>query len=124
MNNAVGWFEIYVSDMERALAFYTKVFRRELQHLESPTGDMEMYAFTWDDTAYGAPGALARHPQMAPGVGGTLVYFACQDLTQEAARAVEAGGKIVLPRMSIGEHGFIALVEDTEGNVIGLHSVQ
>ena len=122
--NPVVWFEIYVSDMNRARAFYTAVFGKELQALPS-AGDtnMEMWAFTWTDGAPGAAGALVKHPMRSPAAEGTLVYFSCQDVTQEAAKAEAAGGKVILPRMSIGEHGFIALVADTEGNTIGLHSM-
>ena len=54
---------------------------------------------------------------------GTLVYFACEDCAVEAARADENGGSIFIEKMSIGEHGFISLVYDTEGNMIGLHSM-
>jgi hypothetical protein len=59
-----------------------------------------------------------------PGVGGTLVYFSCRDCAQEQERAVAAGGHVHLPKMSIGQYGFIALVHDTEGNLIGLHSME
>jgi predicted enzyme related to lactoylglutathione lyase len=51
------------------------------------------------------------------------VYFSCEDCAVEAARATANGGSIFKEKMSIGEHGFIALVFDTEGNMIGLHSM-
>lgn len=51
-----------------------------------------------------------------------LVYFTCADCAVEAKRAKENGGKIDRDKFSIGQHGFIALVSDTEGNIIGLHS--
>jgi predicted enzyme related to lactoylglutathione lyase len=123
-NNAVRWFEIYVSDMDRAKAFYTAVFGRELTSLPTMTEGMLMYTFPWVDGAPGAAGALVKMPMKEPGQGGTLVYFASQDVAEESARAEGAGGKVVMPKMSIGEHGFIALVEDTEGNLIGLHSIR
>ena len=68
------------------------------------------------------PGALVKMPG-CPSGGGTLVYFACEDCAVEAARAAAHGGQVVKPKMSIGEHGAIALVQDTEGNMIGLHSM-
>ena len=60
---------------------------------------------------------------MGPGAGGTLVYFTCTDCSVEEARVEKAGGKILQPKMSIGEHGFCSIVMDTEGNPIGLHSM-
>jgi hypothetical protein len=61
---------------------------------------------------------------VTPGANGTLVYFSCEDCALEAARAAEHGGRVVQEKMAIGEYGFIALVNDTEGNMIGLHSMQ
>jgi hypothetical protein len=58
-----------------------------------------------------------------PGDGGTLVYFSCADCATEAARVAGAGGVVCQPKMGIGEYGHIAIVQDTEGNTIGLHSM-
>ena len=58
------------------------------------------------------------------GSGGTIVYFSCADCSVEAARAEKNGGQIDRAKFSIGQYGFIAFVTDTEGNVIGLHSMQ
>ena len=126
--NPVAWFEIYVDDMARAKAFYQTVLAIELSPLENPDpagfADMEMWAFPATMESYGAAGALVKMAGYQPGVGGTLVYFSCADCAVEAARAEGNGGKLVNAKMAIGEHGFIALVADTEGNVIGLHSMQ
>jgi predicted enzyme related to lactoylglutathione lyase len=123
--NAVGWFELYVNDLAPARAFYTAVFNREMQDLPMPEGDMQMRTFTGLDDAPGAAGAFVKSPRMGPGVGGTLVYFSCADCAEEAARAQAAAGKVMQPKTSIiGQYGFIALVQDTEGNLIGLHSLQ
>ena len=86
--------------------------------------DGEMYAFPWVEGGGGAAGALVRHPMNGPGKGGTMVYFSCEDAADEANRAVEAGGRIIQPKMAIGKYGHIALIQDSEGNVIGLHSMQ
>ena len=59
-----------------------------------------------------------------PGGGGTLVYFSCEDCSVEESRVESSGGKVFKPKFSIGEYGFIALVADTEGNMIGLHSAK
>lgn len=123
-NNPVGWFEIYVSDMARARAFYTAVFGRPLVQLPEIGEGGEMFAFQWVEGAAGAAGALVRHPLGGPAKGGTMVYFSCLDVTNEANRAAQAGGKICQPKMAIGQYGYIALIEDSEGNMIGLHSMQ
>jgi predicted enzyme related to lactoylglutathione lyase len=122
MSNPVGWFEIYVQDMPRARAFYESVFDVQLADLGAP--DMEMWAFPMDNQSYGAPGALVKMAGFPSGGNSVLVYFNCADCAVEAAKAANAGGRIQKEKMSIGEYGFIALVTDTEGNMIGLHSMQ
>jgi uncharacterized protein len=122
MNNPVGWFEIYVQDMGRAKAFYETVFAIPLATLESP--GMEMLAFPMMQEGYGATGALVKMPGVASGGNSVLVYFSCADCAVEAARVKPAGGQVVKEKMSIGQYGFIALATDTEGNMIGLHSMQ
>jgi predicted enzyme related to lactoylglutathione lyase len=70
----------------------------------------------------GSPGALIKIEGCPSGPGGTLIYFSCEDCAVEEARAVSAGGRVFKPKFSIGPYGFIALVFDSEGNLIGLHS--
>ena len=128
--NPVGWFEIYVSDMERAKAFYEKTLDTELEELPTPDPSIQMMAFPMrspDECGGELPGAcgsLAKMDGVTPGGGGTLVYFSCSDCAEDESRAAAAGGKIVKSKFSIGEHGFISLIVDTEGNMIGLHSNQ
>jgi predicted enzyme related to lactoylglutathione lyase len=125
-SNPVGWFEIYVQDMPRAKAFYEAVFLGTLEELTNPDPqefpDMEMWAFPMTMEGYGAPGALVKM-EGYPSGGSTMVYFSCEDCSVESERAAQHGGKLLKGKMSIGENGFIALVEDTEGNTIGLHSM-
>ncbi len=124
MNNPVGWFEIYVEDMGRAKSFYEAMLEVALSKLESPVEDeIEMWAFPMAFEQFGASGALVRMPGFSSGANSVLIYFSCADCAVEAARAEKAGGKIFKPKMSIGEYGHIALVTDTEGNMIGLHSM-
>lgn len=125
LNNPVGWFEIYVEDMQRAKAFYESVFGRTLEKLENPgqAVGMEMWAFPMQEKAIGITGALVKMPDFDAGANSVIVYFMCQDCAIEAAKAEQCGGRIVKPKMSIGVYGFIALVADTEGNMIGLHSM-
>ena len=122
MANPVGWFEIYVQDMGRARAFYESVFETRLSRLESL--DIEMWAFPSQPDGAGAPGSLVRYEGYPSGGNSTLVYFSCADCAVEAKRASANGGNIFKDKFSIGQYGFIALVTDTEGNMIGLHSMQ
>ena len=126
MNNPVGWFEIYVNDMARARAFYQGVLGVELTSLQSPDGSsaIEMWAFPMDQNAYGASGTLAKMPGMVAGGNSTLVYFSCTDCAVESARAVQHGGQLQQGKTALGPYGFMALLIDTEGNRIGLHSMQ
>ena len=121
-NNPIGWFEIYVQDMGRARAFYDAVFETRLERLEG--ADIEMWAFPMEPDRPGAPGALVKMEGFPSGGNSTIVYFTCSDCVVEARRASESGGKIFKDKFSIGQYGFIALVFDTEGNMIGLHSMQ
>jgi uncharacterized protein len=126
-HNPVGWFEIYVQDMPRAKAFYEAVFQGQLEALNNPDPlgmpGMEMWAFPMSMETAGAAGALVKMPG-CPSGGSTLVYFTCQDCAVEAERAAAHGGRILNGKASIGEYGFIAMVQDTEGNTIGLHSMR
>jgi hypothetical protein len=121
-NNPVGWFEIYVQDLSRARRFYESVLGVTLEKLESP--GMEMWAFPMKMDRMGAAGALVRMPGVPSGGNSTLVYFSCRDCAVEAGRAAVAGGRVQQEKTAIGAYGFIALVVDTEGNIIGLHSMQ
>ena len=123
-NNPVGWFEIYVQNMQRATGFYEAVLQVKLEPLSPPgdPGDLQMLAFPMQMDVPGAAGALVNMKGVPSGGNSTLVYFNCNDCAEEAGRVVAAGGKIDREKMSIGEFGFIALAVDTEGNMIGLHS--
>ncbi len=121
-NNPVGWFEIYVQDMERAKNFYEAVFQVKLEKLNTP--GLELLAFPMVMDRMGAAGALVKMPGFASGGNSTLVYFSCTDCAVEAGRVAKSGGRIEREKMSIGEYGFIALAFDTEGNMFGLHSMQ
>ena len=121
--NPVGWFEIPVTEMDRAIKFYTEVFGFPLEK-----HNMEEYEMAWfpmGNEGYGATGALIKHEEnCVPAQTGSLVYFSVQsgDLANELAKVEPAGGKIVVDKMSIGEHGFVAIFIDTEGNKVAMHS--
>ncbi|HBC3477360.1 TPA: VOC family protein [Vibrio cholerae] len=125
LNNPVGWFEIYVNDMERAKTFYETVLKVSLEEMPNPTSmQIKMLTFPSNMEKYGAPGALVKMEGICAGGGGTLIYFSSDDCALEQERIVAAGGQIHTPKMSIGEYGFITLAVDTEGNLFGLHSMQ
>ena len=83
-----------------------------------------MMSFPADMEVYGAGGALVKSSYARPGAGGTLVYFSVEDCTKEESRIVAAGGKVVRPKFSIGEFGWVTMCEDTEGNLFGLSSMK
>ncbi len=120
--NPVIWFEIYVQDMARAKAFYEAVFQLKLERLNNPA--IEMWSFAMAMDKVGAGGALVKMDGVPSGGNSTLVYFSCADCAVEAARAAARGGRVMREKISLGEYGFMALVTDTEGNMIGLHSLK
>jgi hypothetical protein len=123
-NNVVGWFEVPVSDMERAIKFYETVFDFTLNRQKMD--ELDMAWFPWQDDSSGAPGSLVHNPEFYnPSHDGTLVYFTAHsgDLSNELARVESAGGKVIVPKQQISpEHGYMAVLEDSEGNRIALHS--
>lgn len=121
--NPVGWFEIYVDDMNRAKNFYGNVFERG-DFFKLSDGTVEMFAFPPGKSNENASGALVKTPFMKPGKGGTVVYFSCDDCAFEESKVVPNGGNVLKTKFSIGTYGFVSIVEDTEGNLIGLHSLK
>jgi predicted enzyme related to lactoylglutathione lyase len=122
--NPVGWFEIYVKDMARARKFYETVFDVKLEALSTPESSVsEMWSFPMAREGSGAAGALVAMRNGGPSGNGTIVYFMSNDCATEAKRATANGGKVFKDKTSIGQHGFITLVEDTEGNLVGVHSM-
>ena len=121
-SNPVGWFEIYVQNMNRAKAFYESVFDMQLQKLDAT--ELDMWAFPMMKDKTGASGALVKMDGVNSGGNSTIVYFMCSDCGNEAAKVTKAGGRVHKGKMSIGQYGFIALVQDTEGNTFGLHSMK
>jgi uncharacterized protein len=120
--NPVRWFEIYVQDTNRAKAFYEAVFQLKLRRLDTPGMDYWSFPDMIMDKA-GTSGAIVKMDGVSSGGNSTIIYFACEDCAVEAERVVLAGGKIHKAKTSIGQYGFIALALDTEGNMIGLHSM-
>lgn len=122
MSNPVGWFEIYVDDMARAKAFYEAVFGYTFTPFEG--FDIEMFGFPSDQEGYGISGSLIKEDSMPAGNNSSVVYFMCDDCAVEEAKVEAAGGKVHRTKMSIGQYGFCSMAYDTEGNLIGLHSMK
>lgn len=120
MQNPISWFEIPVTNFERARHFYEQTLGVEL-HIEDKS-DIKMGIFPHLNDATG--GCITVGKDYQPSAGGTIVYlFTGNDLAPALSRATSLGGKVVLPKTSIGEHGHIALFKDSEGNTVGLHSL-
>jgi predicted enzyme related to lactoylglutathione lyase len=121
----VGWFEIYVQDMKRAKAFYEAVFSMQLEKLEGPDSSIEMWSFPGPmDDSNGASGSLVKMNGKPAEGNRVIIYFTCKDCATEASRVSSNGGKVTKEKFTLGKFGFAALISDTEGNVIGLHSMQ
>ncbi len=120
--NVVNWFEIPVDDLNRAKKFYADLLGVALNDLPMPGS--EMSAFEWVQGGEFATGALVKSEGYVPSATGTTVYFSCEDLADNLAKVEELGGKVLMPKTSIGEHGFIAHLLDTEGNRVALHSAK
>jgi predicted enzyme related to lactoylglutathione lyase len=123
-NNAVGWFEIPVNNMERAVKFYEKVLDLKMErHMMGP---LNMAWFPWQENGLGSPGSLVKHPDFyVPSADGVLIYLTAHsgDLSNELARVNAAGGKVIQTKTQISEeYGYMALILDTEGNRVALHS--
>lgn len=118
----VGWFEIPVNKMKRAMGFYSEVFQVELDPQDF--GDLKMTFIPMGDGTKGAGGALIEaSDHYTPSQEGVLIYFLCDDVANELSRVEDAGGKILQSKTQISpEYGFMASFEDTEGNRIALHS--
>jgi uncharacterized protein len=123
-NNAIGWFDIYVADLERATKFYETVFNTRLEKIGDPTAETQMMGFEANMAVYGSAGALVKSEYSKPGVGGTLIYFNSADCLSEEKLVKQAGGRVVKAKFSIGSFGFVSICEDTEGNLFGLSSMK
>ncbi|WP_088328606.1 VOC family protein [Lacimicrobium sp. SS2-24] len=120
--NPVGWFEIPVTDINRAKAFYAAAFDMAFEMLEMGPCQMAMFPFNHEQP--GCSGALVKGPDYEPAKGGIQIYFMCEEVTAQLARIEESGGQVIQEKLEIGEHGFIGLFKDCEGNTLGLHSRQ
>ena len=120
--NPVNWFEIPVIDLQRAKSFYERLFGLSLTLEEM--GPYKMAFFPMENDVYGATGSLMKADGYAPSNTGIVIYFSVESIEGTLDKVTKAGGKIIFPKMAIGQYGFIGRFEDTEGNRIGLHSMK
>jgi uncharacterized protein len=118
MSNPVSYFEIPVTDMPRAIAFYERVFGYDLKRTMIDGYDMALFPFA--DGAPGATGALAKGDVYVPAKSGPTLYFPVTDIDAVLKEARAAGATILYEKKDVGAAGFVAEIEDSEGNRIAL----
>lgn len=118
--NMINWFEIAVTDFERAKKFYETIFDIEMNVTEIQEYKMAFFP-TYDEKI---SGAICFGEGYIPSGAGALLYLnANPDVNLVLDRTVKAGGKIIVPKTLVGEDtGYYAFIVDTEGNRIALHS--
>ena len=117
---SVVYFEIPVTDLDRAIAFYEAVLGARLIRESIDGYDMALF----EDVAPGGgiSGALARGDVYRPSTAGAIVYFGVEDIDAVLQRAEARGGEVLYPKTAIGPRGFVAEIRDSEGNRIALHA--
>lgn len=119
--NSINWFEIPSADFQRAQAFYENIFQIEMHTMRM--GETDMAMFPSEPGSGKASGAVIFGEDYKPSMEGAVIYLnGDPNLDQALARVQEAGGEVLMPKMGIGDNGFIAFFRDTEGNKVGLHS--
>lgn len=121
ISNPVSWFEIPVKDIERAAAFYEQVFGYPVTRRDFGAVKMAFFPGTKPNLS-GVSGSLVQHQLYEPSHNGALVYFSVTDIEATLAKVTARGGKVINPARSIGQFGFVAHFEDSEGNRVALHA--
>ncbi|PTT48631.1 VOC family protein [Aeromonas sp. HMWF016] len=111
-------FEIPVTDMQRAIAFYSAVFDIEFERAEIDGNEMALFPLI--DGAEGCSGALARGESYVPSLDGTRIYLTVNNIDRVMADALSAGAKLLYPVTLVGEAIKVAEFQDSEGNRIAL----
>lgn len=121
--HAISWFEIPTVDLNRAQTFYERILDTRLTPLDLENFQMRMFPVE-DITCVGGALCYSKSSHVPSATDGPLVYLnANPDVQQVLDKVVEAGGKILVPKTQISpEYGYMALIIDTEGNRIALHS--
>ncbi len=120
MANQIVWCDIPVVNLDRAIGFYSAVLGAEVKKQEMPGMQMGVLPHEGDDVG----GCLYQNPEEKPSANGPLLYLNCQGRLDQAIAAVAPnGGKVLKPKHAIGPYGFRALIQDSEGNRMALHSM-
>jgi uncharacterized protein len=123
MKNAINWFEIPVKDFDRAKKFYENILGEEMPTMDAMGMKMAFFPADMNDGKVG--GGIVLGEGLEPATAGTMVYLnGGDDLSVALGKVETAGGKVVLPKTSIGENGFMGHFHDTEGNKVGIHSMK
>jgi predicted enzyme related to lactoylglutathione lyase len=117
--NPVVYFEIPALDLERACDFYSNVFETTLT--KDIVDGYQMAFFESSNDSFGATGALVVGDVYVPSHQGCFLYFGVESIDETVARALEHGGSVLYPKKSNGDLGFVAEIQDSEGNRIALH---
>ena len=113
--NALVWGELPVRDLDRAMAFYSTVFKYEMNRDDSGPNPMAM--FTGD--AQGVSGHIYPGEPAAPGTGPTLHLAVPDNLEDTAKRCETAGGTVKSDPIAI-PIGRFQYALDPDGNSIGM----
>ena len=124
MKNSINWFEIPVKNFDRAKKFYSTIMSVEITVMpQNPQMPPMKYGFLPFDMKEGVGGGIIEADGYEPSQKGALVYLnGGDDLSKPLAKVEKAGGKILVPKTSLGPNGFMAQFLDTEGNKIAFHS--
>ena len=122
MKNAISWFEIPSTQLDKAQAFYEAVLGCTMRREAMGPSEGAVFPYEREEGVGGA--ILAGPTAPAPASGGTLVYLdASPSLDAALARAIKAGGKVALPRQALPPGmGFFAHITDLDDNRVGLHA--
>lgn len=119
--NLIAHIEIPVTNLERAMNFYSKVFNISFDEVISLHGS-EMAYFPFDEAKNGASGALAKGEAYVPTKDGAIIYFSVSDIDETLVKATQLGSEILFPKTRVFENIFVAEISDSEGNRIAIQS--
>jgi len=125
MKKTINWFMIPSTDFKRSVKFYSSIFDIKMSESKDPEGNNMAFFIDPKDGVHGiVHGIIGSNPKHKPSKDGIHIYFDVDGKLDNTLKlAKEQGGKIDVPKTSIGDMGFIAMIQDTEGNSIGLHSM-
>lgn len=119
MTNPLVYFEIPVTDMKRAIDFYSAVFGYSFE--EQTIDGYQMALFPFTEGSPGATGALAKGDVYVPSMTGAIIYLRVQSIERTIEKAKAKGAQVLYAKKDIGDNGFVAEIKDSEGNRIALH---